>query len=240
MNRYPLSNQSQYQYSSGDAQSPRRRPPSRPPQLLPPLFLPFPPFDRGGRGKAALEAHPAPPHCFLSRRCGTVADTTVDGQHPLLELSLSLLLLLCLLCLLRLRERHLLLRGKGELQKNGEGGGIRARPGAAPGAAAPRANLPSLAPSGRQGASPVEAPSVVVTRCSSTSLTLAFSGRCALWCRHSASSIATVSRSCFSHERSRRSRRLAAAPARSLMATARDKGNEGHTLLLWLPLTCVL
>ena len=39
MNRYPLSNQSQYQYSSGDTQSPRRRPPPPPSPLL--LPLPF-------------------------------------------------------------------------------------------------------------------------------------------------------------------------------------------------------
>ena len=55
-------------------------------------------------------------------------------------------------------------------------------------------NTPPAArdPSGLPAASPLE---------------LAFSGRCALWCRHSARAIATVSRSCFSHERSRRSRR---------------------------------
>ena len=45
MNRYPLSNQSQYQYSSGDTQSPRRRPP-RPPS---PLLLPLPPLGEGRR-----------------------------------------------------------------------------------------------------------------------------------------------------------------------------------------------
>ena len=51
--------------------------------------------------------------------------------------------------------------------------------------------------------------------CSSTSMALAFSGRCALWCRLSARAIATVSRSCFSHERSRRSRRRRAALSRA-------------------------
>ena len=39
------------------------------------------------------------------------------------------------------------------------------------------------------------------------------------WCNASARAIATVSRSCLAHERSRRSRRLLAAPAWSLMAT---------------------
>ena len=45
MNRYRLSNQSQYQYSSGDPRSPRRRPP-RPPS---PLLLPLPPLGGGRR-----------------------------------------------------------------------------------------------------------------------------------------------------------------------------------------------
>ena len=49
MNRYPLSNQSQYQYSSGDSQSARRRPPRPPPPLLLPLPLP-------GRAEGGLEA----------------------------------------------------------------------------------------------------------------------------------------------------------------------------------------
>ena len=31
-----------------------------------------------------------------------------------------------------------------------------------------------------------------------------------------------------------------AASRRQRVRTSRDKGNEGHTLLLWLPLTCVL
>ena len=47
--------------------------------------------------------------------------------------------------------------------------------------------------------------------CSSTRAVLWPSG--AVWCDASARAIATVIRSCFSHERSRRSRRLRAAPA---------------------------
>ena len=45
----------------------------------------------------------------------------------------------------------------------------------------------------------------------SSSPALAIIGRCALWCNFSAKAIATVIRSCFSHERSRRSRRRRAA-----------------------------
>ena len=41
--------------------------------------------------------------------------------------------------------------------------------------------------------------------CPSTSLALAFSGRCALWCRLSARAIATAIRSCRNMERRRRS-----------------------------------
>ena len=67
----------------------------------------------------------------------------------------------------------LLLSAKGELPKDSEGGGIHSLAGSpserrkrhqSPGAAAPRATLAPLAPSGRQGASPVEEPSVVETR----------------------------------------------------------------------------
>ena len=48
--------------------------------------------------------------------------------------------------------------------------------------------------------------------CSSTSLALALSGRCALWCRLSARAIATAIRSCRNMERRRRSLRRRALP----------------------------
>ena len=56
---------------------------------------------------------------------------------------------------------------------------------------------------------------------------LAIAGRCALWCNFSAKAIATVIRSCLSLERSRRCRRLIAAPeTRSAMGLPLGFGFE--------------